>query len=100
MLEICVGLKADMYAIGIEHEPGSYGMTNGPVIKLGEMLAVPPPDSRALIFRFGKDGREKKLYKVDPSGTRWENFVEHGRYDDPYGVQCSECDETICECSG
>ncbi len=71
-LEIRIGLVSDMYAIGIEHEPGSYGMTHGPHPELGEMLAVPPSDSRCVIFCFRKDGTETKTHKVDASGTEWE----------------------------
>jgi len=71
-LEIHIGQIADMYAIGIEHKPGSFGMTNGPHFDMGLMLAVPPPDGRAVIICFGKDGSEKKTHKVDVSGTEWE----------------------------
>jgi hypothetical protein len=71
-LELCVGLKADMYAIGIEHEPGSFGMTHGPHFDMGLMLEVTPEDSRAVIFCFGKDGSERKTHKVAPCGTEWE----------------------------
>jgi hypothetical protein len=36
------------------------------------MLEVPPPDSRAVILCFSKDGSERKTHKVDASGTEWE----------------------------
>lgn len=71
-LGILIRPKFDTYAIGIEHEPGSYGMTHGPTRYLGEMLSVPPSDSCAFIFLFGKDGSERKTHKVDASGTEWE----------------------------
>jgi hypothetical protein len=71
-LEIKIGLLDDMYAIGIQVEPGSYGMTHGPCPELGDMLSVPPSDSRQVIFCFGKDGSEKKTHKVAPCGTEWE----------------------------
>ena len=92
ILELCVELKADMYAVGIEHEPGSYGMTNGPVPELGDMLMVPPPDSRAVIFCFGKDGSERKTHKVDASGTKWE-AIEMFRPDDMLIHPIETCEE-------
>ena len=73
-LGLVIGPKFDTYAIGIEHEPGSFGMTHGPTRYLGEMLSVSPPDSRAFIFFFGKDGSERKTHKVDASGTYWESI--------------------------
>jgi hypothetical protein len=61
-----------MYAIGIEHSPNEFGMTNGPHFDVGLMLEIPPPDSRAVILCFSKDGSERKTHKVDASGTEWE----------------------------
>ena len=89
MLELVVRLKADMYAIGIEHAPGSFGMTNGPCPELGDMLIVPPPDSRAVIFCFGKDGSERKTHKVAPCGTEWEaiKFDVDDMLIDPMGIR-------------
>ncbi len=89
-LELCVELKADMYAIGIEHEPGSFGMTNGPVPELADMLVVPPPDSRAVIFCFGRDGGEKKTHKVAPCGTEWRaiEFDADDMLVDPLELPC------------
>lgn len=39
---IQVGGHKPVYAIGIEHEPGEFGMTHGPTPDLKEMLAVVP----------------------------------------------------------
>jgi hypothetical protein len=71
-VELTVEQIADMYAIGIEHSPNEFGMTNGPHFDVGLMLEVPPPDSRAVILCFSKDGSERKTHKVDASGTEWE----------------------------
>lgn len=72
ILELEIGQFADLFAVGIEHAPGSFGMTNGPCLELGEMLQVPPPDSRAVIICFDPDGKETITHRVDASGTEWE----------------------------
>ena len=70
-VELTIGQISDMYAIGVEHKPGEFGMTHGPHFDLGTMLVVSPESLNAVIFCFGKDGSERKTHKVDTFG-QWE----------------------------
>lgn len=74
-LEIEFGQKEDLYAIGIEHRPGEFGMTHGPVPKIEDMLAISPPDPKAKIICFLKHNiGEKKTHFVNREGE-WEEIL-------------------------
>ena len=60
-LEIYFEQSSDLYAVGIEHTPGSFGMTHGPVPNLGAMLEVTPSDLQAKILCFPQDGGEERI---------------------------------------
>lgn len=53
---IHIGGFTPVYAVGIEHEPGSYGMTHGPTPDLKEMLSVIP---------FGEDTEKYCLFRFE-----------------------------------
>lgn len=47
-------------------------MPHGPTPNLSEMLKVPPPDSRAKIFRFHPDGSSMITHVVCSAGIGWK----------------------------
>ncbi len=54
------------YGIGIEHEPGSFGMTDGPFFELKvalETVPFPSEDRKSCIIQFNKDGTDSVLYR-------------------------------------
>jgi DNA polymerase len=70
------------YGIGIPDGNSSFGMTNGPVENLQEMLNVIPHDVKSVIIRFNEDQSDDVIYKwnhnrwirVDPDIERLSNF--------------------------
>ena len=58
-LELAIGLARDIYAIGIEHRPGEFGMLAGPHPQLGEMLNHEPTSPNSVILCFHRDGTEE-----------------------------------------
>lgn len=58
------------FAIGIEHRPNEFGMTDGPAAQESEMLEVIPSEPNSFILRFNADGTHDRLW-------RWENNAWH-----------------------
>jgi hypothetical protein len=63
--------KEIVYAIGIEHEPNSFGMTHGPHTDIKEMLEVCPTDRKSVIIRFNLDGTDDLLYRWNETNETW-----------------------------
>lgn len=75
-IELHIDLDTEIYAVGIEHRPGEFGMTHGPNPNLGAMLEVYPPDPKAKIICFAKDGSEERIthrarYLPKRDGLEW-----------------------------
>lgn len=62
-----------MYAIGIEHKPDSFGMTDGPVPDLDAMLSRTSKPGGA-IFRFNPDGTHEIIYRW--KDDQWQSCEE------------------------
>jgi hypothetical protein len=55
--------RAVQYAIGIEHAPDEFGMTDGPFETVDDLLETVQSDDRACIIRFNADWTETVLWR-------------------------------------
>ena len=56
------------YGIGIEHVPGSFGMTHGPFSREADALDIVPADD-AVLIRFNSDGTHDIEWRW--AGDKW-----------------------------
>jgi alpha-ketoglutarate-dependent taurine dioxygenase len=59
-----------MYGIGIEHEPGEFGMLSGPSEKIRPMLETIGEKGHR-ILRFNRDGTDEVLYRWSVRHDSW-----------------------------